>query len=86
MKTIKVTINNKRRHNATDEAIVFSTRLRKGRLIFVPFTIILSKETTEIQVNDVHIEPATTYELPLWFYNKREHDFLNMREDIVIEK
>mgnify|MGYP001105521983 CR=1 FL=1 len=86
MKTVKLTINNKRRHDATDEAIVFSTRVRRGRLIFVPFTLILSKEDAEIQVNDVHSDPSTTYEIPLWFFSKKEKDFLDMGDDIVIEK
>lgn len=86
MKTVKLTINNKRRHDATDKALVFSTRVRRGRLIFVPFTLIKSKEDSEIHVNDVHSESAVTYELPLWFFNKKESDFRDMGSDLIIEK
>lgn len=84
MKTIKLTINNKRRHDATDEALIFSTKVRRGRLIFIPFTLILSKEDSEIKANDVHSEPATTYEIPRWLFNKKESDFKDMRHDIII--
>jgi hypothetical protein len=86
MKTIKLTINNKRRNGTADECLIFSTRVRRGRLIFVPFTLLLSKEDAEIKVNDVHSDPATTYEIPKWFFDKKEKDFLDMGDDVVIEK
>jgi hypothetical protein len=86
MKTVKLTINNKRKNGATDDALIFSTRVRRGRLIFLPFTLILSKEDAEIRVNDVHSDPAITYEVPLWWFNKKEVDFIAMGSDCLIEK
>ena len=86
MKTANITISNRRKNGATDDSLIFSTRVRRGRLIFIPFTLISAKEDNKIKISDTHSEPAITYTIPLWKFNKIESYLKNMGDDYRLEK
>ena len=87
MKTVSITIANKCRFGATESALLFSTRKAKRKVFTIPFSQIKSKEDAEMRVNEAHLESATTYEIPLWLYEKLEDDLRSMKDfDVVLPK
>jgi hypothetical protein len=70
MKTVEITIADKRRYSSNDKSIVFTTSGYGGKFFSLPFSQIKSKEETVIPVNDNHSEKATTFVIPLWLYER----------------
>jgi hypothetical protein len=86
-KTIKVTITNKCRMGFTNGAVKFSTRSGIRKFFNIPHSQIVSRTATEIPQNDVHLEPATEYEITEWIYVRIKEDLETMKSfDVIIEK
>ena len=63
-----ITLNNRCKLGATNKALVYTTRCTKSRIFNIPFNQILSKNDSEIQVNENHIEKAMEFEITDWIY------------------
>jgi len=70
MKTVEITIANKRIVKKTDKGIVFSVDGYNGGIFTIPFIAIESQEEGVIPVNDVSSYEAVVYVIHRWLYEK----------------
>lgn len=78
MKTI--IISNKRKVSESEKSYTYSTKVRGGKLFFIPKKGIVSQEVSNIRVNEVHVESAVKYVLQEWAYNFIKEDLGTMND------
>lgn len=72
MRTIKITIANKRLIQETGKSYMFSVSGygKKDNVFFIPKVAVEFVESALIPINEATEEPATTYTIHLWLYEK----------------
>ena len=72
MRTIKITLANKRLEMETPKSYMFTVSGygRKDNVFFIPKMAVEFMEPSTITINEVTEEPATTYTIHCWMYEK----------------